>query len=90
MRTDPNTFRVPLRAVLEGPQGKFVYVVGEGSKAEVRSVETGEWSGQEVIVVKGLQSGEQVIVDGVLKLGPGAPVEVGAPPAAAANAAGRG
>lgn len=88
--TRSSTFRVPQRAVLEGPQGKFVYVVGEGSKAEVRSVETGEWSGQEIIVVKGLQSGEQVIVDGVLKLGPGAPVEVGAPPAAAANAAGRG
>jgi membrane fusion protein (multidrug efflux system) len=70
-------FRIPQRAVLEGPQGKFVYVVGQESKAEMRPVEAGEWSGGDVVVTQGLTAGEQVIVDGVLKLGPGAPVQVG-------------
>ncbi len=72
-------FRVPQRAVLEGPQGKFVFVVGKESKAEIRPVEAGEWSGGDVVISKGLRSGDQVIVDGVIKLGPGAPVQVGTP-----------
>jgi membrane fusion protein (multidrug efflux system) len=82
--TRAGAFRVPQRAVLEGPQGKFVFVVGKENKAEVRPVETGEWTGGDVVVTKGLTAGEQIIVDGVLKLGPGAPVQVGAAPAAGA------
>ena len=78
-------FRVPQRAVLEGPQGKFVYIVGKEGKAEQRPVDTGEWMNGDVVVFKGLSSGEQVIVDGVVKLGPGAPVQV-SPPAAACAA----
>lgn len=85
-------FRVPQRAVLEGPQGKFVYVVapgdaaqGGGERAEMRPVETGEWIDGDVVVIRGLASGERVIVDGVLKLGPGAPVQA-SPLAAPAKA----
>lgn len=73
--TRSGVFRIPQRAVLEGPQGKFVFVVGKESKAEVRPVETGEWTDGNVVVNSGLQAGDQVIVDGVLKLGPGAPVQ---------------
>jgi membrane fusion protein (multidrug efflux system) len=87
--TRSGVFRVPQRAVLEGPQGKFVYVVGKENKAEVRPIETGDWSGSDIVVIKGLSAGEQIIVDGVLKLGPGAPVQVGADtPPAPANAPG--
>ena len=73
---------MPQRAVQEGPQGKYVFVVGKENKAEIRPVETGDWNGSDVVVQKGLSSGDQVIVDGVVKLGPGAPVQI-APPAAA-------
>jgi len=76
-------FRIPQRAVLEGPQGKFVFVVGKENKAEVRPVATGDWIGNDVVVTSGIAAGDQVIVDGVLKLGPGAPVQVAAPPVAA-------
>ena len=65
--------------VLEGPQGKFVFVVGKENKAEIRPVEAGEWTGGDVVISKGLASGDQVIVDGVVKLGPGAPVQISAP-----------
>ena len=88
--TRANAFRVPQRAVLEGPQGKFVYVVGKESKAEVRTIETGEWSGGDIVVIKGLTAGEQIIVDGVLKLGPGAPVQIAAAPATGAQGASSG
>ena len=72
----PNAVTVPQRVVLEGPQGKFVYVVNEKSQAEARPVEAGEWSGDSWIITSGLKAGERVIVDGVMKLGPGAPVKV--------------
>jgi len=75
----PNAVTVPQRAVLEGPQGKFVYVVNEKSAAEPRPVQAGEWSGGDWIITSGLKEGERVIVDGVMKLGPGAPVRIAEP-----------
>jgi membrane fusion protein (multidrug efflux system) len=72
----PNAITVPQRAVLEGPQGKFVYVVNESNQAEPRPVEAGEWTGDRWIIASGLKGGERVIVDGVMKIGPGAPVRI--------------
>lgn len=69
-----NAFRVPQRAVLEGPQGRFVYVVGAENKAEVRPVSVSSWDAGHSVISSGLKAGDQVIVDGVIKLGPGAPV----------------
>jgi len=76
--TRPNAITVPQRAVLEGPQGKFVYVTADG-KAEARPVQVAEWTGSDWIIASGLKAGEQVIVDGVMKIGPGAPVQVAEP-----------
>ena len=81
----PDAIVVPQRAVLESPKGKFVYVVSADSKAEPRPVEVGAWAGDGWIIDSGLKPGERVITDGVMKLGPGAPVQVAAPNAAAAN-----
>ncbi len=81
--TRPDAVLVPQRAVLEGPQGKFVYVVGAEGKADVRPVQVGEWAGESWVISEGLKAGDRVIVDGVLKIGPGVPVKVaeaGAPP----------
>jgi membrane fusion protein (multidrug efflux system) len=72
----PNAVTIPQRAVLESPQGKFVYLVNKDNQAEARPVEAGEWSGDAWIITAGLKAGERVIVDGVMKLGPGAPVRV--------------
>jgi membrane fusion protein (multidrug efflux system) len=73
---------VPQRAVLEGPQGKFIYVVDEKGTAQPRPVQAGAWSGDAWIIKEGLKGGERVIVDGVMKLGPGAPVKIAEKPAA--------
>jgi membrane fusion protein (multidrug efflux system) len=80
--TRPNAVTSPQRAVLEGPQGKFVYLVNKDNQAEARPVEAGEWSGDAWIITSGLNAGERVIVDGVMKLGPGAPVKIADKPAA--------
>lgn len=79
--TRPNAVTVPQRAVLEGPQGKFVYVVDEKGTAQPRPVEAGEWSADDWVITSGLKAGERVITDGVMKLGPGAPVKVAEKPA---------
>ncbi|TCO82655.1 membrane fusion protein (multidrug efflux system) [Plasticicumulans lactativorans] len=71
-----NAVLVPQRAVLQGPQGKFVYVIVDGDKAEARPVEVGEFYGDQWIVPKGLKAGDKVVVDGAIKLAPGAPVKV--------------
>jgi membrane fusion protein (multidrug efflux system) len=77
----PSAVTVPQRSVMEGPQGKFVYVVDEKSTAQARPVEAGQWAGERWIITSGLKGGERVIVDGVMKIGPGAPVKVAEPKA---------
>ena len=89
----PDAIVVPQRAVLESPKGKFVYVVGADNKAEARPVEVGAWANDGWVIDSGLKAGERVITDGVMKIGPGAPVQVGDAKAAAAEsgkAAGKG
>jgi membrane fusion protein (multidrug efflux system) len=81
--TRPNAVTVPQRAVLQGPQGKFVSVIDENGAAQPRPVEAGQWAGDDWIISAGLKGGERVIVDGVMKIGPGAPVQVAEKPAAA-------
>jgi len=51
-------------------------VRGVADELAPRPVEVGEWAGEGWIVTAGLKAGERVIIDGVLKLGPGAPVKV--------------
>jgi membrane fusion protein (multidrug efflux system) len=79
----PNALSVPQRAVLEGPKGKIVMTVNAQNTVEPRPVEVGEWAGQDWIVTSGLKPGDRVIVDGIMKARPGAPVTIAAatPPA---------
>jgi membrane fusion protein, multidrug efflux system len=97
----PDVVQVPQRAVLEGPQGKFVYVALPSDKAEMkgatvatpRPVQAGEWidspAGKGWVIREGLRSGDKVIVDGLMRIGPGAPVQIAQAPAAAASAPAR-
>lgn len=82
----PDAIVLPQRALLESPKGKFVYVVGADNKAEARPVEAGEWTDDGWVINSGLKAGERVITDGVMKIGPGAPVQIAAPAVAPAVA----
>lgn len=96
--TRPDVVQVPQRAVMEGPQGKFVYVATASTDpkmkgattAQPRPVQAGEWvnlpDGKGWVIREGLRSGDQVIIDGLMRIGPGAPVTVAAAPAAGASA----
>src|SRR5438067_10131934 len=81
--TRPNALTVPQKAVLEGPQGKFVYIVDQNGTAQPRPVEVGDWAGDAWIINKGVQAGDRVITEGLMRLGPGAPVRIAQGEAAA-------
>lgn len=81
----PRAILLPQRAVLDGPQGKFVLLVDRDSKAQPRAIEPGDWSGDQWVINSGLKGGERVIVDGMMKAGPGAPVKIAAPAAPTAT-----
>ncbi|MEO7742081.1 MAG: efflux RND transporter periplasmic adaptor subunit [Usitatibacter sp.] len=87
----PDAITVPQRSVMEGPMGKMVYVLGAESKAEPRPVQLGEWTGKnDVVVLSGLKGGDKVIVDGLVKVYPGAQVQAGDPNAPPQGAPGKG
>jgi membrane fusion protein, multidrug efflux system len=81
-------FLVPQAAVASGDQGKLVWTLQAG-KATPTPVTVGGWVGADWAVTQGLKEGDQVIVDNLLKLRPGAPVQAAsvAPTAPAASAA---
>lgn len=75
--TRPDVLAVPMRAVRQGDQGAYVFVLGkDGATAEIRPVITGDWSGSDWIIDQGLQPGDRVLVDGTMTLGPGMPVVI--------------
>ena len=85
---------VPQQAVLRDMNGSTVLVVGEDNKVAARSVQTGAAQGNNWIVTEGLKAGDRVIVEGLQKTKPGAPVKAvpwkgaaGEAPAAATPAA---
>lgn len=88
-------FLVPQTAVLQTEQGNLVMVADANNKVAPRPLKTGVWFGKDWIVEEGLQPGDRVITDNLMKLkpgmevaphapgaGPGAPGAPGAAPAA--------
>jgi membrane fusion protein (multidrug efflux system) len=67
--------RVPQRAVQGGNAGQTVMLVNAENQATVQPVKTGPMSGSDFIVLDGLKDGDQVIVNGLQKIHPGAPVK---------------
>jgi membrane fusion protein (multidrug efflux system) len=97
--TRPNAIVVPQRAVMEGPQGKFVYVAGKSAEGKdvalPHPVVVGDWveveGANQWIVESGLKPGDQVVIDGQAKIFPmpnGTPIVLGPPPGADATKGG--
>jgi membrane fusion protein (multidrug efflux system) len=69
---------VPRAAVSQGPQGTFVYTLGSESKAEIRPIVLGREVADGWVVESGLNPGDKLITEGLIKVRPGAPVKVSA------------
>ena len=72
---------IPKRAVMFGAQGTYVWTVDGSGVVAAAPVELGAFSGNDVVVARGLTAGNRVVVDGILKVAPG--VAVNAEPIAA-------
>ena len=83
---------VPRKAVMSSAQGNFVWVVGADDTVQLQPVRLQGDAADLALIGEGLQGGERVVADGVLKVRPGVKVKVAAPqgptPAQPAPAAG--
>ncbi len=85
-KTPEEKVLVPQAALIADQQGPYVFIVQDG-KAEIRRLKLGPEKGPDVVVEQGLKGGEQVIVQGLQTLRPGALVTASplAPPAGQAQ-----
>ena len=75
--TQPNAIVIPQLAVQQGSNGHFAFVVNDKGVAEIRQVLLGDYQGaKDVVVLGGLRDGDQLIVDGALKVVAGQPVKI--------------
>jgi multidrug efflux system membrane fusion protein len=76
MEIDQGALVVPSKAVIEGQQGAYVFVVKSDRTTEVRNVRVARAAGDLTVLDGGLEPGEQVVTDGQLRLTAGVKVEV--------------
>lgn len=67
---------VPLIAVQENQEGKYVYTFDENNMPKITYIKVNGQTGDNWIVKEGLQKGDKIILEGVMKVIPGAPVKV--------------
>jgi membrane fusion protein, multidrug efflux system len=72
----PNAIVVPNQAVQTGQDGAFVYVVKEDRSVEARPVIAGVRVDQDLVIEKGLEVGETIVVEGQLRLAPGIKIQM--------------
>lgn len=70
---------VPASAPQMSAQGSFVYVVKQESIAEQRPVTLGQRQGDLIVVEKGVEAGERVVINGQLGVTPGGKVAIEEP-----------
>jgi len=74
-----NAVVVPSQAIQTGQNGQFVFVVKPDATADIRPVVSGPVSQGMTVVEKGLHPGEQVVIDGQMRVIPGGKVEIKQP-----------
>ncbi len=72
---EQDVFLVPQAAVMQTEQGRAVWVVQADGKAGMRPIQAANWIGSDWVVTGGLEAGDAVIVDNLMKLRPGAAVQ---------------
>jgi membrane fusion protein, multidrug efflux system len=85
LSTLQNAVTVQEEAVMEGPNGAYVYAIGSDDTAKRRPVKVGASQDGVSIISQGLQSGERVVLEGQYRLIDGAKVKIGGPKQAQAG-----
>jgi RND family efflux transporter MFP subunit len=71
----PDALLVPQVALGSGQLGRFVYVVGKDGKAEQRIVSPGATYGSLIVIDKGVNEGDKIIVGNLQTIAAGVPVQ---------------
>jgi membrane fusion protein (multidrug efflux system) len=69
-----NVFLVPQTSVIQTEKTFLVFTLDKDNKAAARPVQVGDWVGSDWMILSGLNPGDRVILDNLLKLRPGAAV----------------
>jgi multidrug efflux system membrane fusion protein len=83
LTTRKDAVLVPAAAQQIGQQGPFVYVVGADQTAQMRPIVPGQRQGDMIVIEKGVNAGDSVIVTGQMTVTPGGKVSVLSVPAQA-------
>ncbi len=67
---------VPTEAVITGQKGKYLFVVKDGNAVEIRYVKTGQRIKGMTLIEKGVDAGEEVVIQGQINLINGSKVTV--------------
>ena len=70
-----DVFLLPQRAVLTSDLGRFVYLIDENNTIIERAISVGDWVGKDWVILDGLQAGEHVAVNNLIRLSPGMTVD---------------
>ncbi|MCB1984538.1 MAG: efflux RND transporter periplasmic adaptor subunit [Burkholderiales bacterium] len=65
-----DVFLLPQVAVMTSDLGRYVYVVNENNEIVARPVVVGEWVDKDWIILDGLQTGDRVAVNNLIRLSP--------------------
>lgn len=87
VKTLKNAVLVPNPAIQDGAPGDYVYLLQPNHTVKTQLVRLGPTDGINTVILKGLQPGDQVVVDGVDRLADGSHVQVVAKEAVTTNGA---
>jgi len=73
---EPDALVIPAAAVVSGQQGSFVFVIQPDSSASTKAVTVSRTAGDFAIISGDVQPGDQVVVDGQLRLRQGSKVQI--------------
>ena len=68
-------YRVPQVAILTSDLGKYVYVIDDDNTVVSRPVTVGNWLGKDWIIESGLNPGDRIVIDNLIRLAPNKQVE---------------
>ena len=73
--SEESVITIPEKAIATDQSRKYVLVVGEGDVAEYRQITPGETIGADRVIISGLNVGDRVIIDNLMKVRPGAKIQ---------------
>ena len=72
----PQAIVIPTAALMQGPQGPFVFQLAESDVVQVRPIKVGREIDGGWVVEDGLKPGDRIVAEGVIKARPGQPVRI--------------